>query len=112
MTNENNLIEMPVNWKSLGFRMMIGGGIGLTLMILLISGVNNPPAEWGAFWRIRPLVVITFAGACGGVFSYLMEPLRRKGGWRAVLAIFLSVIVYIFGLWMGTVLGLVGTMWN
>ncbi len=113
MTQENNITQ-PISGKSpLAKRMLIGAGIALTLIIIFLSGAGEPNPEWPKFWMLRPLIVVPFAGAMGGLCYHLIDYfLGKKGGWKKVVAIILSVIVYIFGLWMGTVLGLVGTMWN
>ncbi|WP_276133950.1 hypothetical protein [Polluticoccus soli] len=111
MSQKNELITQPFNRSILGKRILIGAIVALALMMILIGGVEGRP-EWGAYWKIRPLVVITLAGATGGACSYLIERWIPPVGWRKVLVISLSLIVYLFGLWMGTVLGLNGTMWN
>lgn len=92
--------------------MLIGALIAFLLMTLFLSGVNHEKPEWGLYWKIRPLLMAPFAGACGGLFYFLMEPLRRQGGWKMAASLFLCLMVYVFGLWMGTVLGLLGTLWN
>jgi hypothetical protein len=61
---------------------------------------------------IRPLIIVPLAGATGGLFYHLMDNLHLQGGWKKVLALILSLIGYIFVLWIGTVLGLDGTWWN
>jgi hypothetical protein len=66
----------------------------------------------GSFLMIRPLVIVPIAGAMGGVAYYVLDNLRRYGGWRKNAANILSVIVYTIGLWLGTVLGLAGTLWD
>jgi hypothetical protein len=63
-------------------------------------------------WMARPLLVVTFAGAVGGACYFFLGKLRNKGGWNAVLANVLSAIIYIFGMWMGMVLGLAGMLWH
>jgi len=55
---------------------------------------------------------ISFAGALGGFFYYQLDFLRVRGGWNILAANFVSLIIFLFGLWMGTVLGLNGTLWN
>ncbi len=61
---------------------------------------------------VRLFLVVLLAGAVGGAFYAFMRPLRKKGGWVMALAYVLCVVVFIIGLWIGTVLGLVGTLWN
>jgi hypothetical protein len=96
----------------LGKRALQGGGIALVLMILFLLPVHDPDPEWGTFWYIRPLIVITFAGAVGGAFYYFMDTFRYEGGWKKIVANIVCLIVYIFGLWIGSVLGLDGTLWD
>ncbi|RZM30447.1 MAG: potassium transporter KefB [Pedobacter sp.] len=93
-------------------RMMIGAGIGLLIIsvFLLMAPKGNP--EWPEYWYIRALITVPYAGAMGGLFYYLMDHLRKQAGWKKIVANILSVFVFIIGLWMGTVLGLAGTMWN
>lgn len=92
-------------------RMLLGAVIAFVLMAFFLKGAQAQP-EWGKFWMIRPLVVISLAGATGGAFYHFMDGVSYRGGWRRVLAIIASIIVYIIGLWLGTVLGLDGTLWN
>ena len=94
------------------WRRMLFGAIPALILISLFVFPVEGKAEWGDFWKIRPVIVVTFAGAVGGAFYHYMDMVRYKGGWSRVLADFISLVVYIFGLWMGTVLGLNGTLWN
>ena len=89
-------------------RMLIGAAIALVLIALFVLPVEGKP-EWGDFWKVRPLIVVPFAGAAGGACSYFLGHLF---GQRKVWVIIVSVIIYIIGLWMGTVLGLDGTLWD
>lgn len=92
--------------------MLLGAVIGLLLILFFLVGAGEPNPEWPKLWWIRPLLVVPAAGALGGLFYYNMDHLRTHGGWRKVLACVLSVVVYIVVLWLGTVLGLAGTMWD
>lgn len=98
--------------SSLGKRMLQGAAIALILIAVFLLKAGEPDPAWGKFWMIRPLVIVPAAGAMGGVFYYFMDHLRYQGGWKKIIAIILSLIVYIIGLWMGTILGLDGTLWN
>ena len=93
-------------------RMLAGAVPAVILMAIFVSGVDDPDPEWGMYWWVRPLLVMAFAGAMGGLFYHFMEPFRAKGGWQRAASLLVSGIVYIIGLWMGSVLGLVGTLWN
>lgn len=93
-------------------RMLVGAGIGLILISFFLLSADYVDLDWGKFYMIRPLILVPMAGAMGGLFYHLMDELRSQGGWRKTLAIILSLIVYIIGLWLGFVLGLDGTYWN
>jgi hypothetical protein len=111
MTQQNNVAEQP-RPVSAGRPMLIGAAIGLILISMFVFGVDNPKSEWGRLWMVRPLIITPLAGAMGGLFFYFMNYLSSKGSFNKTLAILLSFVVFIIGLWMGVVLGLAGTMWN
>ena len=109
MTTQN---PSNIHSTSMNKRMIQGAVPALIIMIIFLTGVDNPDPSWGTYWWIRPLLVISFAGAMGGVCYYFMDHFRVLGGWQKIAANIVSGIVYIIGLWMGSVLGLVGTLWN
>ena len=111
MTTTDNPTKPFFN-KALVTRVLIGAAIGLVLITIFLSGVDNPKREWPKYWMIRPFVVVTFAGGVGGLFYHLMEKLRRRGNWQMIVANIISLIVFIFGLWIGSVLGMAGTLWD
>lgn len=92
--------------------MLIGGGIALILITLFLLPFDYAKPEWGKLWFIRPLIVVPLAGATGGFCYYFLNQLSAKGTLNKAVAIILSIIIYIIGLWMGTVLGLDGTLWD
>jgi hypothetical protein len=92
--------------------LLIGAAIALFLIGFFLSGVHDPKPEWGKLWMIKPLIIVPMAGATGGAFYYFMDQVSSRGGWNKTVDILLSLIVYIIGLWLGTVLGLNGTLWN
>ena len=110
MTQKNDFTNSGTG-ATLASRMLIGAAVAFMLMVLFLYGVDEPNPEWGKYWMVRPLLVISAAGAVGGAFFYFIEK-QRFEGWPKLGAILLSMIVYIIGLWMGSVLGLVGTLWN
>ena len=97
---------------SLSKRIMIGAAIGLAVISYFVLTANGGNPEWGRFWMIRPLILVPFAGAMGGLVSFFMVQLADLNGWNKVLVNIFSVLVFIIGLWMGIVLGLDGTMWD
>jgi hypothetical protein len=111
MTTTNNS-EMPSYEISLTARMLVGAAIGVMVISFFIFGVPNPPAAWGQYWRIRPLIVVPFAGAMGGLCNHLLLRYHSRFGITKTVAILASVLIAAFGLWVGIILGLVGTMWN
>lgn len=92
--------------------MLIGAGIALIPIIFLLASVDQPHPSWPQYWMVRPLIIVPLAGAAGGAFFHLMSPMRYQGGWKKIVAIFISLLVFVFCLWIGTVLGLDGTLWD
>jgi len=97
---------------SLRARMLIGAIVGLLVIsyFLISAGAGDP--AWGKYWRIRPLIMVPFAGAMAGLCNFLILRYRFIVGINKAIAIVISVLVSIVGLWMGIVLGLNGTLWN
>ena len=112
MTHGNDLTTPQIHPASLGKRMLQGAGVALILISLFLLSADQADPSWPRLWMLRPLIIVPLAGATGGVFYYFMDLLRYQGGSKKILANILSLVVYIIGLWLGTVLGLDGTMWN
>jgi hypothetical protein len=105
-------LRQPIHPASMGKRALVGAAIAFVLISVFLLKAGSPNPAWPKFWMIRPLLVVPAAGAAGGIFYYFMDHLRYQGGWKKVVANVLSLVVYIIGLWLGTVLGLAGTMWD
>jgi hypothetical protein len=58
------------------------------------------------------LIIVPLAGTMGGFCNYFIVNFHSLVGLNKIIAMILSVIVFIVGLWLGIVLGLDGTMWN
>ncbi|MXV50089.1 potassium transporter KefB [Pedobacter sp. HMF7647] len=112
MTHQNELTTQPVHPISLGKLMLIAAGIALILISVFLFPVRDPNPAWGKLWMVKPLIIVPLAGSLGGLFYYNMDFLRHQGGWKKVLANLASLIVFVIVLWLGTVLGLNGTLWN
>ncbi|MES2828050.1 MAG: potassium transporter KefB [Bacteroidota bacterium] len=112
MEQTDNLQTNTVHPSTAAKPMIIGAVIGLAVISMFLFSAGSGKPEWGAFWKIRPLIVTPFAGAMGGLVYYFMDHLRVEGGWKKVLANIVSILVFIIGLWMGIVLGLAGTLWD
>jgi len=112
MTTTNKLTRQPVHAASIGKRMLQGASIAFLLIAFLLSGAGEPDPSWPKLWMLRPLLIVPAAGALGGAFYYFMDHLRHQGRWKKTLAIFISLIGYAIALWLGTILGLDGTLWD
>jgi hypothetical protein len=111
MLKQHELLQ-PIHWGSLTKRMAIGAGIALVLICIFLAGVQHPNPEWPTFWYIRPLIIVPLAGAAGGACYYFIDRLRSQGGWQKIVTGIVSLLVYVIGLWLGTILGLAGTLWD
>lgn len=112
MAQTNNLITQPINTALLVKRMLLGAGIALILIVIFLLPIRNPNPAWGKLWMVKPLIIVPLAGAAGGAFYYFMNYVLHLDGWKKILAIIFSLLGYIIALWLGTVLGLAGTLWN
>jgi hypothetical protein len=101
-----------INTRTLLVRMLIGAVIGLVLISLFVFSADNPPLEWGKNWRIRPLIITPLAGAFGILSFYLKDFIKPTTEVGRILVFILSLLGFLIALWLGTVLGLDGTMWN
>lgn len=111
MTQQDESQNQPIHPVSLVKPMLVGAGIALLVISYFVFGVDESHPEWGKFWMIRPLIITPLAGAMGGAFYAFMD-YQSSRGFNRTLAILLNIVVYFIGLWLGTVLGLAGTMWN
>lgn len=110
MTSENHLQQ--INPRSVLTKMGIGAAIGLAIISAFVFTVSDPNPEWGKYWIARPLIVTPLAAAFGALSFYSIDILRPKStGFKAVL-VALSVLGFVFALWVGIVLGLDGTLWD
>ncbi len=89
-----------------------GAGIALLLISLFLAGVRNPSPNWPSWWIVRPVIVVTVAGATGGFLFFLTGAWRRAGGRKAIVGYTAGVLLYTLALWLGSVLGLDGTLWH
>lgn len=110
----NKILESTIRDKrALRKFMAVGAILGFLLIVLFLwTAGSEPHPSWPRFWWIRPLIVVPFAGAMGGLFYHIMGYWRKQGGGIRVIADIISLLVFCIGLWLGFVLGLDGTYWN
>ncbi|MCR5862025.1 potassium transporter KefB [Flavobacterium sp. J372] len=109
---EQNLKFQQINTASLLKCIVVGAAFNLILIGIFLSGVHDAKSEWGKYWMVRPLIIVPFGGAVGGTIFYLLHFYSRQLGFHKAIATVLGGIIFIIGLWMSFVLGLVGTLWD
>ena len=109
---ENKTAEPVLPAASLGKRMMLGAGIALILISIFLYSSGEPNPGWSKIWMLKPLLIVPVAGAMGGAFSFYLDHMRFQSGWMKAFLFIASVMGYIITLWLGTVLGLDGTLWD
>lgn len=92
--------------------MLVGAVIGLALISFFLLSVSNPDPAWGKFWMVRPLIVVSFAGAMGGLCNHFIFQFHTLAGINKTTAWIISILIFLVGLWLGAVLGLDGTLWD
>lgn len=102
----------PINLSTLIKFAIAGAVIALILISLLIFSVNTPKPEWGQHWYIRPLIVTPFITSIGGIALYLLNLKDFKSKILNLILLIMSILIFFFFLWIGTILGLDGTLWN
>lgn len=102
----------PINLSTLIKFAIAGAVIALILISLLIFSVNTPKPEWGQHWYIRPLIVTPFITSIGGIALYLLNLKDFKSKILNLILLIMSILTFFFFLWIGTILGLDGTLWN
>lgn len=102
----------PINLSTLIKFAIAGAVIALILISLLIFSVNTPKPEWGQHWYIRPLIVAPFITSIGGIALYLLNLKDFKSKILNLILLIMSILIFVFFLWIGIILGLDGTLWN
>jgi zinc transporter ZupT len=109
MANANGVITVN---RLLVIRMLIGTVIALAVILTFVLGVNEPNPAWHSTWWLRPIIITPLAGAGGGFFFHFIYELGKNGTLKKLLFTVIGVIGYVVALWLGTVLGLAGTLWD
>lgn len=112
MTQQNNLQTVEVKPIDAAKRMFIGAAIAFALILSLLLSVDDPKPEWGSLWMLKPLLITPLAGAGGGAFFYYMTQIVKNNFWAKLVAILVGLVGYVIAIWLGSVLGLNGTLWD
>lgn len=112
MNNKLENIAQSDHPFNIGRRMAIGAAAGLILILFFVLGVDHPDPNWPKLWMLKPLIVVPLAGSIGSLLYHIINPLRHQPGWKRTGANILGLVIFLIALWMGTVLGLDGTMWD
>lgn len=112
MTTRNDLRQFQFHRASLVKKMLLGAGIGFILIGLFLLGVDDPDPNWPKYWMLRPLIVVPIATAFGAAFYFFVNQVRYASGWKNLLLTIVGILGFLVSLWLGTVLGLDGTLWN
>ena len=112
MTSTDQFISKRFQFEDFIKPILLGAGIALCLICLFLFSDPKPSPAWGPFYMIRPLIIVPFAGAAGGAFFAFMQTFEKRNIWLKITAAFISLIVYVFCIWIGSVIGLAGTYWN
>ena len=103
---------LPFSRSAIIKRMQIGWFVGLLLISSFIFRVDNPDPAWGRFWMIRPLVVTPLVAAFGFLSFFLRDYIRPQSDAGRIAVFIISLLAFVVALWLGTILGLDGTLWN
>jgi hypothetical protein len=101
-----------LTFKSVITRMLIGALIGLAIISLFIFSIDGPNPAWGDYWRVKPLIITPLVSAFGFLSFYLKEYINPKSDAGKIVVFLISTLAFVVALWLGTVLGLDGTLWN
>lgn len=113
MDNAKHSPVLSTHRFSLPQLLVIGAMLGLAVILFfIVPAIRQPNPAWSNYWILQPLSVTPLAGAMAGVWYYMMDYLRVRGGWKALLANVLTVVGCFVAIWLGVVLGLIGTMWD
>jgi hypothetical protein len=109
---DNSGLQRPIKLDTIAKYALVGAVMGLILISLFLLSVEHSDPSWPRYWQLRPLVVVPLAGAGGGAFFYFMNNFRFPSFWARLLGGFIGLVGFIIALWLGSVVGLDGTLWN
>jgi len=111
MTTKNETLR-SLNYNSLGKHALYGAGITFVLaaiflsIILSVGDLLNGESFWKAAWLLVPLGTGVIGGTLGGSFYYLIVKWLNLTEWKKIMAIIISIMVYILLVWLSLIAGL------
>ena len=75
--------------------MLQGAAIALIPISVFLLNAGEPDPAWSTLWMLKPLITVPAAGAMGGLFYHIMDPLRYQGGWEKTYVNILCLVVYV-----------------
>ncbi len=103
----------PIKSKSVTTAIVLGFGVAFILVSALILSVNAPNPVWGKNWFVKPILLTPVIAAPGGGVFYLISRISFENQLLfKLLKALLCLLAYIFFLWIGTIIGFNGTLWN
>lgn len=96
----------------IGRNMALGAATGLLLILFFVLGTDRTDPDWPKLWMVKPLITAPLAGSIGSLLYDMINPVRYQPGWKRTVANVAGLLAVLTSLWIGTVLGLDGTMWD
>ena len=93
MGSTNFLTGKPNYTISVKKPMMFGAIGGLLLIVFFLMTAGGVQEEWGKYRMIRPLLVVTFAGAMCGLVYYLINPLHYSTTGKKIIALIVTGVI-------------------
>jgi hypothetical protein len=88
-----------------------GSVTGLILISIFVFGVDNPSQQWGTYWKIKPLILTPLLCGLGALASNWVISIAPNTSAKYFYW-FISIIGFLFSVWVAIVLGLNGTLWD
>lgn len=104
----NNLLSLR---KSSGIFFISGSLTGLILISIFVFGVDNPNQEWGKYWKIKPLTLTPLLCGLGAMAANWVIRIAPNTSAKYFYW-FISIMGFLFSVWVAIVLGLNGTLWD
>ena len=85
---------MPEHHRVAGMKERAAAGAALGAFVAIIALSYGGMMSNFVRWILLPTILVSIAGALGGMAFAVTDPLRRSGGWRRTFANALSGLFY------------------